>query len=282
MIILDGKATAKKLKAEVREKLEKAYKLTDKRCKLAIVMVGNNPASEVYVGNKSKSAAECLIEAETYRLSETATQEEVDNLVKGLSSDESINGIIVQLPLPKGLDGDSSTELVDYKKDVDGFTTVSLGRLALGKDGFVSCTPSGIVYMLKSYGIDLNGKHAVVIGRSKIVGKPLALLLLEENCTVTVCHSRTQNLKEICKTADILVAAIGKPLFVTENMVKDGAIVVDVGINRTENGLKGDVDFDNVAQKTSYITPVPGGVGPMTVAMLMNNTAKAFLEGLKK
>lgn len=282
MIILDGKATAKKLKSEVREKLENAYKLTDKRCKLAIVMVGNNPASEVYVGNKSKSATECLIDAETFHLPETATQAEVDNLVTSLSNDKTINGIIVQLPLPKGLDGDRATELVDYKKDVDGFTTVSLGRLALGKDGFVSCTPSGIIYMLKSYNIDLAGKHAVIIGRSKIVGKPLALLMLEENCTVTVCHSKTQNLKEICKTADILVAAIGRPLFVTEDMVKEGAIVVDVGINRTENGLKGDVDFDNVAPKTSFITPVPGGVGPMTVAMLMSNTAKAFLEEIEK
>ncbi|MBQ2717921.1 MAG: bifunctional methylenetetrahydrofolate dehydrogenase/methenyltetrahydrofolate cyclohydrolase FolD [Clostridia bacterium] len=282
MIILDGKKTSTALKQSVREMLDKAYETTDKKCSLAIVMVGNNPASEVYVGNKSKSADACNILAKTYKLPENTTEEELVALMDSLGKDENVHGIIVQLPLPKHLDGDKMTELVPSEKDVDGFTTQSLGKLALGKDGFVSCTPAGIVYMLKYYDIDLKGKHAVIIGRSKIVGKPLALALLEEDCTVTVCHSKTKNLAEITKTADIVVAAIGRPNFVTEDMVKDGAIVVDVGINRTENGLCGDVDFENVKNKASYITPVPGGVGPMTVAMLMANTAKAFCDSLKK
>lgn len=282
MIILDGKKTSRELKEEVKAMLDKAYETTDKRCSLAIVMVGNNPASEVYVGNKSKSANECGIKAETCRLPENTTEEELISLMNRLASDESVHGIIVQLPLPKHLDGDKMTEMVPPEKDVDGFTTVSLGKLALGKDGFISCTPNGVVYMLKRYGIPLKGKHAVILGRSKIVGKPLALALLEEDCTVTVCHSKTENLKDIVKTADIVVAAIGRPRFVTEDMIKDGAVVVDVGINRTESGLCGDVDFDKVAPHCSYITPVPGGVGPMTVAMLMANTAKAFVNSLKK
>lgn len=282
MVILDGKKTSMALKNSVREMLDKAYETTDKRCSLAIVMVGNNPASEVYVGNKSKSAEQCNILAKTYHLPEETSETELVELMNKLGSDENVHGIIVQLPLPKHLDGDKMTELVPSEKDVDGFTAQSLGKLALGKDGFISCTPYGIVYMLKYYNIELKGKHAVIIGRSKIVGKPLALALLEEDCTVTVCHSKTQNLVEITKTADIVVAAIGKPNFVTSDMVKDGAIVVDVGINRTENGLCGDVDFDAVKDKASFITPVPGGVGPMTVAMLMSNTAKAFMNTLKK
>lgn len=281
MVILNGKETAISLKSSVRAELDNLYKTTDKRCGLAIVMVGNNPASQVYVGNKSKSANECNIDAKTYHLAEETTEAELVALMDSLAKDQNTHGIIVQLPLPKHLDGDKMTELVPFEKDVDGFTTQSLGRLALGKDGFISCTPAGIVYMLKHYNIPLAGKHAVIIGRSKIVGKPLALALLEENCTVTVCHSKTENLAEICSQADILVAAIGKPLFVTENMVKQGAVVVDVGINRTENGLVGDVDFDAVKDKCSFITPVPGGVGPMTVAMLMANTAKAFKNSLK-
>ena len=281
MIILDGKKTALALKESVKQQLDEIYKTTNEKCSLAIVVVGNNPASEVYVGNKSKSAAAVGIEAKTYKLPESTTEEELTALMNKLGSDDSVHGIIVQLPLPSHLDGDKMTELVPAEKDVDGFTTQSLGKLALGKDGFVSCTPAGIVYMLKYYNLPLKGKHAVIIGRSKIVGKPLALALLEEDCTVTVCHSKTQNLKDIVKTADIVVAAIGKPKFVTADMIKDGAVVVDVGINRTENGLVGDVDFENVKEKASYITPVPGGVGPMTVAMLMANTAKAFISRKK-
>ncbi len=281
MVILDGKKTAEALRQEVRQMLDKAYESGDRKCSLAIVMVGNNPASQVYVGNKSKSADACNIDAKTIFLDENITEEQLTKTLNDLGSDDSIDGIIVQLPLPSHLDGDKMTELVPAEKDVDGFTVQSLGKLALGKDGFISCTPAGIVYMLKHYNLPLKGKHAVIIGRSKIVGKPLALALLEEDCTVTVCHSKTQNLKEICQTADILVAAIGRPRFVTADMVKEGAIVVDVGINRTENGLCGDVDFEACKEKASYITPVPGGVGPMTVAMLMANTAKAFINRKK-
>ena len=281
MVILDGKKTAEALRQEVRQMLDKAYESADRKCSLAIVMVGNNPASQVYVGNKSKSADACNIDAKTIFLDENITEEQLTKTLNDLGSDDSIDGIIVQLPLPSHLDGDKMTELVPAEKDVDGFTVQSLGKLALGKDGFISCTPAGIVYMLKHYNLPLKGKHAVIIGRSKIVGKPLALALLEEDCTVTVCHSKTQNLKEICQTADILVAAIGRPRFVTADMVKEGAIVVDVGINRTENGLCGDVDFEACKEKASYITPVPGGVGPMTVAMLMANTAKAFINRKK-
>lgn len=281
MVILDGKKTAEALRQEVRQMLDKAYESADRKCSLAIVMVGNNPASQVYVGNKSKSADACNIDAKTIFLDENITEEQLTKTLNDLGSDDSIDGIIVQLPLPSHLDGDKMTELVPAEKDVDGFTVQSLGKLALGKDGFISCTPAGIVYMLKHYNLPLKGKHAVIIGRSKIVGKPLALALLEEDCTVTVCHSKTQNLKEICQTADILVAAIGRPRFVTADMVKEGAVVVDVGINRTENGLCGDVDFEVCKEKASYITPVPGGVGPMTVAMLMANTAKAFINRKK-
>ena len=281
MVILDGKKTAEALRQEVRQMLDKAYESADRKCSLAIVMVGNNPASQVYVGNKSKSADACNIDAKTIFLDENITEEQLTKTLNDLGSNDSIDGIIVQLPLPSHLDGDKMTELVPAEKDVDGFTVQSLGKLALGKDGFISCTPAGIVYMLKHYNLPLKGKHAVIIGRSKIVGKPLALALLEEDCTVTVCHSKTQNLKEICQTADILVAAIGRPRFVTADMVKEGAVVVDVGINRTENGLCGDVDFEACKEKASYITPVPGGVGPMTVAMLMANTAKAFINRKK-
>lgn len=281
MVILDGKKTAEALRQEVRQMLDKAYESADRKCSLAIVMVGNNPASQVYVGNKSKSADACNIDAKTIFLDENITEEQLTKTLNDLGSDDSIDGIIVQLPLPSHLDGDKMTELVPAEKDVDGFTVQSLGKLALGKDGFISCTPAGIVYMLKHYNLPLKGKHAVIIGRSKIVGKPLALALLEEDCTVTVCHSKTQNLKEICQTADILIAAIGRPRFVTADMVKEGAVVVDVGINRTENGLCGDVDFEACKEKASYITPVPGGVGPMTVAMLMANTAKAFINRKK-
>ena len=276
MIILDGKACAKALKQEVSKALEAYYKKGYPKCKLAIVMVGNNPASEVYVRNKERACEAANIGGELILMSENSTQAEVEEKVKSLALDKSIHGILVQLPLPKNLDGDKACELVPYEKDVDGFTAKNLGELVLGNNKILSCTPGGIIYMLKKYGIDLNGKNAVVLGRSKIVGKPMALALLNENCTVTVCHSKTKNLKEVCARADILIAAIGKPCFVTSDMVKEGAIVVDVGINRTESGLKGDVDFENVAEKCSYITPVPGGVGPMTVAYLMKNTLVAY------
>ncbi len=280
MIILNGKEVANALKREVGNTLDSYYKLGLPKCKLAIVMAGNDPASQVYVRNKTKACELANIESELVLLSEDATQEEVENRVKSLALDKSVHGVLVQLPLPKNLDGDRVTELVPYEKDVDGFTSKNLGELVLGNNRFLSCTPGGIIYMLKHYGIELDGKNAVVLGRSKIVGKPMALALLNENCTVTICHSKTQNLKEVCKSADILIVAIGKPLFVTSDMVKDGAVVVDVGINRTENGLTGDVDFKNVAEKCSFITPVPGGVGPMTVAYLMKNTLTAYEKAL--
>ena len=281
MIILDGKETAKKLKAEVKSTLDGYYEKGYPQCKLAIVMVGNNPASEVYVKNKSNACEAASIGGELIRLDENVTQDELNDTIRSLAADDSVHGILVQLPLPKHLDEFEATELVPFTKDVDGFTTKSLGELVVGKDGIISCTPGGIVYMLRSYGIPLSGKHAVIIGRSKIVGKPMAFALLKENCTVTVCHSKTENLAEICRQADILVVAISKPCFVTADMIKDGAVVVDVGINRTESGLKGDVDYDTVAEKCSYITPVPGGVGPMTVAYLMKNTLTAYEKSLK-
>ena len=281
-IILDGKETSLKLKNDLKEKLDGYYAKGLPECKLAIIMVGNIPASEVYVRNKTKSCAAVGIVDELIKLDENVSQKDLENHVKKLAEDNSVHGILVQLPLSAHLDESRVTELVPAKKDVDGFTTSSLGKLAIGEDTFISCTPGGIVYMLKHYGVPLSGKQAVIIGRSKIVGKPLALALLNENCTVTVCHSKTENLKDITRTADILVAAIGKAEFVTADMVKEGAVVVDVGINRTENGLKGDVDFASVAEKCSYITPVPGGVGPMTVAYLMSNTVKAYENSVVK
>ena len=281
MILLNGKETAKALKEQVGEKLRAYYEKGLPECKLAIVMVGNNPASEVYVRNKTKACEISGINGELIALPENATQKELNGVVTRLAEDDGVHGILVQLPLPKHLDEDEATELVPYTKDVDGFTSLSLGKLVVNKDGFISCTPGGIVYMLHHYGIELSGKHAVIIGRSKIVGKPMALALLNENCTVTVCHSKTKDLAAVVKTADIVIAAIGKPCFVTADMIKEGAVVVDVGINRTEEGLKGDVDFDSVSPKCSYITPVPGGVGPMTVAYLMHNTLTAYEKILK-
>ena len=279
-MILDGKETAKVLKEEVKQELDAFYAAGNPKCNLAIVVVGDDPASAVYVRNKGKSCEAVGIGNKLVTLPATSTQEEVEAEIKKLASDKTTHGILVQLPLPKGLDGEKATSLVPSEKDVDGFTVSSLGKLVVGEKGFTSCTPGGIVYMLKRYGVTLKGKHAVIIGRSKIVGKPLALLLLNEDCTVTVCHSKTENLAEITKTADILIAAVGRPEFVTGNMVKDGAVVVDVGINRTENGLKGDVLFEEVEKKASLITPVPGGVGPMTVAYLMKNTLEAYKSQL--
>ena len=280
MILLDGKKTATDLKNKIKLELDALYKKGLPRCNLYMVLVGCDPASEVYVRNKTASCAEVGIGGVLIRLPETATQSEVESVVKELAVNDEAHGILVQLPLPEGLDGNGVTALVPPEKDVDGFTAQSLGALVTGEEGFLSCTPGGIVYMLKSYGVNLSGKHAVVIGRSKIVGKPMALALLNEDCTVTVCHRKTERLKEICLSADLIVVAVKSPCFLKADMVKDGAIVVDVGINRTENGLKGDVDFDGVSAKCSYISPVPGGVGPMTVAYLINNTFEAYKKSL--
>ncbi len=270
--IIDGKMISKKIKDQLIEKVKELNTKLDHEVSLAVIMVGNNPASEVYVRNKIKAAEYVGIKSLSYCLPENTTQEELEELVVALSNDNNVDGILVQLPLPKGLNESKVLSLIPLCKDVDGFTANNVGNLLLGNKCIVSCTPKACITLLKEQNVDLTGKHAVVVGRSNIVGKPVALLLLQENCTVTVCHSHTKNLKEICLSADIIIAAVGRTHLIKEDMVKEGAIVIDVGINRTENGLKGDVDYDNVSKKASAITPVPGGVGPMTIAMLMENT----------
>ncbi len=270
--IIDGKAVSQKVKDELKLKVENFFNKTGHRITLAVILVGENPASQVYVKNKVKATEYVGMKSLSFYLPENSTYEEVESTVKSLSQDNEVDGILVQLPLPKHLDENKILSLIPAEKDVDGFLAENVGRLVLGLPTTVACTPFGVLKMLQSENIELAGKNAVVLGRSNIVGKPMAMLLLKENCTVTICHSKTKNLKEICKNADILVAAIGKTEFVTADMIKPGAVVIDVGINRTENGLKGDVDFDNVKHLTSYISPVPGGVGPMTIAMLLENT----------
>ena len=275
MKIIDGKKLAKTTRENLRLEVEE-LKENGINPKLAVIMVGNNSASQIYVRNKSRACDEVGIEFEEYLLPTTTEQSELLNLIDKLNKQEDINGILLQSPIPDGLDTNEAFRKISPEKDVDGFHPVNVGKLVLGQDTFVSCTPYGIMRMFEAYNIDLEGKNAVVIGRSNIVGKPMSHCLLNKNATVTICHSRTKNLAEITKKADILVAAIGKAEFVKADMVKEGAVVIDVGINRTEEGkLKGDVDFENVSKKASYITPVPGGVGPMTIAMLMNNVVKA-------
>ncbi len=270
--IIDGKQISLEIKNQLKEKVLSFTEKFNRKIRLAVLLVGENPASKVYVKNKITAAEFVGIESLAYYLPEDSTEQQVKDLVITLSNDNSVDGILVQLPLPKHIDQDSVLNLIPADKDVDGFLPENLGNLAMGTPSTISCTPFGVMKLLKYEGIELSGKNAVVVGRSNIVGKPMAMLLLNENCTVTVCHSKTNDLAEICKNADILVAAIGKPKFITENMIKEGAILIDVGINRTENGLVGDIDFENVKNKASYITPVPGGVGPMTIAMLMENT----------
>ena len=269
MVIIDGKALAAELRAELKEKIE----IMERKPGLAVVIVGEDPASQIYVRNKIKACGELGIRSYSYELPETATQEELETLLDKLAADDNVDGVLLQMPLPKEFDEDAAVAHIPFEKDVDGFTAKNLGLLLQHKEKIVACTPLGVMKMLEKYGIDPTGKRAVVLGRSETVGKPMAMLLLNANATVTVCHSRTQNFKEICKEADILVAAVGKPKFVTADMVKDGAVVIDIGMNRDEKGkLCGDVDFENVKEKASYITPVPGGVGPMTITMLMYNT----------
>ena len=263
------KANVKKQTEELKEK----YGVTPG---LAVVIVGDDPASRVYVNNKKKACEAVGFISEEYALPAETTQEELLSLVDTLNNKESINGILVQLPLPKHLDDKAVIEAISPLKDVDAFHAVNVGKIMLGEYDFLPCTPAGVMEMLRSYEIPVEGRECVVIGRSNIVGKPMSMLLLHENGTVTICHSRTKNLAEVCKRADILVAAVGIPGFVKADMVKDGAVVIDVGMDRDENGkLCGDVDFENVKDKCSYITPVPGGVGPMTIATLMKNTLKA-------
>ena len=275
MKILDGKAVSLKVKESVKVRADELKKFGVEPT-LAVVLVGEDKASQTYVRAKEKACNEYGIKSVAHRLSENTTQNELLALINVLNLDDSIHGILVQLPLPKHIDTNVVLAAIDPRKDVDGFHAVNVGKLVSGLDGFVPCTPLGVMEILKEYGIEVAGLNAVVIGRSNIVGKPMANLLLNASATVTVTHSKTTNLKEICKNADLIVAAIGKPFFLKADMVKDGAVVVDVGINRLDDGrLVGDVDFEEVAPKCSYITPVPGGVGPMTIAMLLNNTILA-------
>ena len=273
--IIDGK----KLAQEIRTKLKiECEELKQKGIipKLAVIMVGEDKASQVYVRNKSKACNEIGIEFEEYLLNENIKQKELINLIEKLNKDNTIHGILLQSPIPEQLDINEAFRKISPEKDVDGFNPVNVGKLVLNQDTFVSCTPYGIMKMFEAYNIDLTGKNVTIIGRSNIVGKPLIQCCLNKNATVTICHSKTKELKEHTKKADILIVAIGKSKFITEDMVKKDAIVIDVGINRDENGkLTGDVDFENVEKKASFITPVPGGVGPMTIAMLMNNVLKA-------
>ena len=282
MKILDGKAVSLKVKESVKVRADELKKFGVEPT-LAVVLVGEDKASQTYVRAKEKACNEYGIKSVAHRLSENTTQNELLALINVLNLDDSIHGILVQLPLPKHIDTNVVLAAIDPRKDVDGFHAVNVGKLVSGLDGFVPCTPLGVMEILKEYGIDVAGLNAVVIGRSNIVGKPMANLLLNASATVTVTHSKTKNLKEICKNADLIVAAIGRPFFLKADMVKDGAIVVDVGINRLDDGrLVGDVDFDEVAPKCSYITPVPGGVGPMTIAMLLNNTILAAQAKIAK
>lgn len=273
--IIDGKKISKELKDELKEKVAK-YKEEGVEITLAVIQVGNDKASSVYVGNKKKACEYIGIQSLSYELEESTTEEELLNLIKELNNRKDVNGILVQLPLPKHINEDKVIETIDAKKDVDGFHPMSVGALSIGKKGFISCTPYGIIELLKRSNIDIDGKECVVIGRSNIVGKPMSMLLLRENATVTVAHSHTKNLKEVAKRADILVVAIGKPQFINSEYVKEGAVVIDVGIHRDENNkLCGDVDYEDVFPHASAITPVPGGVGPMTIAMLMKNCVNA-------
>lgn len=269
MKLIDGKALAEELRAELKKKIEKA----ERKPGLAVVIVGDDPASRIYVRNKIKACAQLGIRSYSYELPEQSTQTEVETLLDELAANAEIDGILLQLPLPKHLDMESATAHIPFEKDVDGFSEANLGLLMKNKAHIVACTPLGVMKLLESAGIELTGKNAVVLGRSETVGKPMAMLLLNANATVTVCHSKTKNIKEICRQADVFVSAVGKANFVTADMVKEGAVVIDVGMNRDENGkLCGDVDFEGVKEKVSFITPVPGGVGPMTITMLMYNT----------
>lgn len=269
--ILDGKALSAKIKEDLAEEIkEKGIKPG-----LAVIIVGDDPASRVYVNNKKKACGVCGIYSEEHALPESTTEDELLSLIASLNKRSDIHGILVQLPLPKGIDSEKVLLAIDHRKDVDAFHPVNVGKIMIGDYDFLPCTPAGVMELIHLTGIEVSGKECVVVGRSNIVGKPQAMLLLHENGTVTICHSRTKNLAEVCRRADILVAAVGKPHFITADMVKDGAVVIDVGMNRVDGKLCGDVDFDEVSKKASAITPVPGGVGPMTIAMLMKNTVRA-------
>ena len=277
MKLIDGKAISAQIKDELKEQVAK-LKEQGTELTLAVIQVGEDPASSVYVRNKKNACAYIGINSIAHELPEETTQEELLDLIDKLNNDNKVNGILVQLPLPKHIDEDAIINAISPAKDVDGFHPENVGALSIGKKGFVSCTPAGVIQLLKRSNIDIEGKECVVLGRSNIVGKPMAMLLLRENGTVTVCHSKTKNLKEITKRADILIVALGKPKFITKEYIKEGAVVIDVGIHRnSENKLCGDVDFDDVKDMVEAITPVPGGVGPMTIAMLMYNCVNSIL-----
>ena len=274
-IIIDGKETARKTRERLKEKVDNLKK-NGINPKLAVIMVGEDGASKIYVRNKSKACEELGIEFEEFLLDENTTQDKLLSLIEDLNNREDVHGILLQSPISKHLDINEAFRTISPDKDVDGFNPINVGKLVLGQETFVSCTPFGVIKLLEEYNIECEGKNAAIIGRSNIVGKPMIQCLLNKNATVTICHSKTKNIKEITKNADILVVAIGKPKFVTQDMVKEGAVVIDVGINRNEEGkVCGDVDFENVKKVAGAITPVPGGVGPMTIAMLMNNIVKA-------
>ena len=275
-IRIDGKQISKDIKEELKEEVA-SLAAQGRKCCLAVIQVGNDPASSVYVGNKKKACAYLGIESLAYELPEETTEDELLEIIDKLNNDTNVHGILCQLPLPKQINEDHIIKAISPKKDVDGFHPQNVGALVIGEQGFVSCTPAGIIQLLKRSNIEMDGKHCVVVGRSNIVGKPMSLLMLRENATVTICHSHTKNLEEICKEADILIDAIGQPQFIGKEYVKKGAVVIDVGIHRDENNkLCGDVKFDEVEPVASYITPVPGGVGPMTIAMLMHNCVEAM------
>ena len=282
MKIIDGKLVSKAIREELSQKIKEANE-RGVQFKLSVIIVGNDPASEIYVNNKAKGCHEVGILSETVKMSEETTQEELEKVILDRVNDNSVTGILVQLPLPKHLNSESALKLIPPEKDVDGFSDGNVGKLTLfKKDALFSCTPFGMIKLLEHYNIPLAGKHAVVVGRSNIVGKPMSLMLLNKDCTVTTCHSRTPNLADFTKTADILVCAVGKKHLITEDMVKEGVVVLDAGINRVDGKIYGDVDFEGVSHKASYITPVPGGVGPMTITMLLYNTYLAGINNEKR
>ena len=274
-VIIDGKAIAKKTREYLKKEVEE-LKENGINPKLSVIMVGDNAASKVYIKNKSKACDEVGVKYEEYILGADIKQEELTRLIEKLNNDKTVNGILLQSPLPPNLDINEAIKKIDYKKDVDGFHPMNIGKLVLGQDTFVSCTAYGIMRLFEEYNIELCGKNVVILGRSNIVGKPLLQCCLNKSATVTICHSKTTEIQKIAKGADILISAVGKPNFITADMVKTGAVIIDVGINRLETGkIVGDVDFETVSKKASYITQVPGGVGPMTIAMLLNNVVKA-------
>ncbi len=280
-IVISGKDVANRMRSELKDKVSKFIEEKNIVPNLAVILVGENPASVSYVTGKQKGCEQTNMKSTMIRMPIETTEQDLLNAVKKLNNDETVHGILVQLPLPKHINENKIIDTISVEKDVDGFSPINVGKMVLNEDCFLPCTPAGIIKLIKETNIDMTGKHAVIIGRSNIVGKPVTHLLLRENATVTVCHSRTKNLSEFTRNADILVAAIGKAKFVTKDMIKPGAVVIDVGVNRVDSKLYGDVDYENVLDVASYITPVPGGVGPMTITMLLENTFEACKRMIK-